>query len=264
MSRQSKDTLVLFGLALSSVIAIISYFIIRKFISISPNKLKSNTFVFVFYGLAFLVASIYSVVKPGNGFTHYLLFLIVPSSFLIGVFLGETVSQLQISELNFKNLKFSLLSVAISIILACSVFQFATTLKAGNPYINNRKVFAENYTSPISQAILKYAHPGEFIGVWGWASELYVDTGLIQATRSGVMGPLPYSPLESYFFGQYAEDLLNSKARIFVDAVAPQMFGFHDRKTQGHEISPAVKKVVQDNYKLVEEVDGVRIYDRVS
>ena len=40
------------------------------------------------------------------------------------------------------------------------------------------------------------------------------------------------------------------------------MFFLKDRKTQGHEAFPEVAKVVREHYKLVEEVRGVRIYDK--
>ena len=98
------------------------------------------------------------------------------------------------------------------------------------------------------------------MAVWGWASELYFDTGLIQATRAGVLGSLNYSPLQQYFFKQYADDLINSNAKLFVDAVAPRMFFFTDRETQGHEVFPEIAKVINENYRLVDEVQGVRIY----
>jgi hypothetical protein len=42
--------------------------------------------------------------------------------------------------------------------------------------------------------------------------------------------------------------------------VAPKMFGFNDRKTQGHEEFPEIAKIVNQKYKLVDEFQGVRIY----
>lgn len=88
----------------------------------------------------------------------------------------------------------------IFITITASFLQFATIIKLDNVYLNNRRVFAKNYLSPIAKNILKYASPGESMAVWGWASELYFDTGLIQATRAGVLGSLNYSPLQQYFF----------------------------------------------------------------
>ena len=55
---------------------------------------------------------------------------------------------------------------------------------------------------------------------------------------------------------------MQSKAKLFIDAVAPGMFFFTDRMTQGHEVSPEITSVVNQNYKLVDEVQGIRIYLR--
>jgi hypothetical protein len=38
------------------------------------------------------------------------------------------------------------------------------------------------------------------------------------------------------------------------------MFFFTDRETQGHEFFPEIARVINENYRLVDEVQGVRIY----
>jgi hypothetical protein len=259
MSGRVPDTRILF--LLTAIVLILGVpFLILKRVSLSQNQEKYQTFCFVYYSLFIWAASSYSIIRPGNGFTHYLLFLIIPSGFLIGVFIGELAQVLQVSKLTRSNLNFSLLTGVIFITVASSFLQFATTITSDNVYLNNRRRFARNYLSPIAKTILKYASPGESMAVWGWASELYVDTGLVQATRAGAIGPLKYSPLQQYFFKQYADDLINSNAKLFVDAVAPRMFFFTDRETQGHEVFPEIAKVINENYRLVDEVQGVRIY----
>lgn len=236
-------------------------FLIRKRGYLNPNKEKSETFIFLYYSLTFLTAAIYSVMKPGTGFTHYLLFLIVPSGFVIAVFVGELEKVLQRPKLIHQKLKLSLLTFVIAIIVTSSFFQVGIGLKAGNPYINNRGKFAENYISPVARTILKYASAGEFMAVWGWASELYVDTGIIQATRDAVsVWQIKPSPLQEYFLKRYAEDLVKSNARLFVDAVAPEMFFLRDRETEGYEAFPEIANIVNQNYQLVDEVQGVRIF----
>ena len=123
------------------------------------------------------------MIKPSNK--------IVPSGFLIGVFLGELQKISPTQKLSDKNQKLSSLTVIIIIIFGIISFQFSQYLNLGNPYIYYRKEIAINYINQVTKTILKYASPGESMAVWGWASELYVDTGLRQATRSGVMGPMP-------------------------------------------------------------------------
>jgi len=211
--------------------------------------------------LFFLSASSYSVIRPGNSFTHYLLFLIIPSGFLIGVFIGELAKVLQVPKLTRSNLKLSLLTGVVFITVASSFLQFTITIVSDNFHLDNRRRFAKNYLSRIAKTILKYASPGESMAVWGWVPELYVDTSIVQATRDSVpvWQILPGS-LQEYFLKRYADDLINSNARLFVDAVAPRMTGFKDRETQGHEVFPEIARVIKENYRLVDEVQGVRIY----
>jgi hypothetical protein len=260
MLRKAQDTQILFLLTAIVLILGIPFLIIKR-VSLSLNPEKSNTFCFVYYSLFILTASSYSIIRPGNGFTHYLLFLIVPSGLIIGVFLGELAKVLQVSKLTRSDLKFSLLTGVIFITFASSFLQFAIIITSDNVYLNNRRRFAKNYLSPIAKTILKYASPGESMAVWGWASELYVDTSLVQATRdSASVWPILPGSLQEYFLKRYTDDLINSNAKLFVDAVAPRMFGFQDRETQGHEVFPEIARVIKENYRLVDEVQGVRIY----
>ena len=99
------------------------------------------------------------------------------------------------------------------------------------------------------------------MAVWGWASELYVDTSLVQATRDSVsVWPILPGSLQEYFLKRYTDDLINSNAKLFVDAVAPRMTGFKDRDTQGHEVFPEMARFIKENYWLVDEFPGVRNY----
>jgi hypothetical protein len=255
-----QDTQMLFLLTAIALIVGIPFLIIKRF-SLSPDQEKSNTFCFVYYSLVILAASSYSVIRPGNSFPHYLLFLIIPSGFLIGVFLGELAKVLQVSKFTRSHLKLSLLTVVVFITVTSSFLQFTITIISDNFYLDNRRRFAKNYLSPIAKTILNYASPGESMAVWGVEPELYVDTGLVQAIRDSVSfwQILPGS-LQEYFLKRYADDLINSNANLFVDAVAPKMTRFKDRETYGHEVFPEIARVIKENYRLVDEVQGVRIY----
>jgi hypothetical protein len=255
-----KDTQILFLLTAIALIVGIPFLIIKRF-SLSPHQDNSNTFCFVYYSLFILAASSYSIIKPGNGFPHYLLFLIIPSGFLLGVFIGELAKVLQGAKLNRSNLKLSLLTGVVFITVASSFLQFTITIISDNFHLDNRRRFAKNYLSPIAKTILKYASPGESMAVWGLEPELYVDTGVVQATRDSVpLWQILPGSLQEYFLKRYADDLINSNARLFVDAVAPRMTGIKDRKTHGHEVFPEIARVIKENYRLVDEVQGVRIY----
>jgi hypothetical protein len=101
------------------------------------------------------------------------------------------------------------------------------------------------------------------MAVWGWSAELYVATGLAPATRNcTTLWEIRPTPLQGYYINRYVDDLSISKPRIFVDAVAPRMFYFHDRKTEGTDAFPAIARIIKEHYKLADELGAVRIFVR--
>lgn len=252
---QIADTNVLFLLTGITLIFGLPFLIGRRNYTLL-SKVQPDTFIFVYYSLAFLIASGYSAVEPGRGSSHHLLFLLIPSGFLIGVFLGEFWKVLQIQEsIIRRSLKFSLVIVIVTAIFF--------RIREGNPYIAHSRFLATNYLSLVVKAILKHASAGDSLAVWGCAPELYVDTGLVQATKVGnLYYEIEPNPRQQYLLKQFADDFLNSGANIFVDAVAPGMFYFKNRETQGYEAFPEVASIVKKYYTFVDEVQGVRIYVR--
>jgi hypothetical protein len=261
-ARWIKDTSSFFMVAIIiSIFGLPFLFLRRK--QAPLNKRQEDTFVFVYYSLAFLIVSIYSTIAPGRGFGHHLLFLIIPSGFLIGVFLAEPYKILQAQESIRRNFKLSLAAAVIVAIITGSCTEFYSIIRKGNIFIAYRKYFAANYPDPIAKAILKHAPTGGSLLVWGWAPELYVDTGLIQATKSGnLFYEIEPNPRQPYFLKEFSGLFMNSKPDIFVDAVAPGMFFFHDRKTGGFDAFPEVAGIVNKYYTLADEVQGVRIFVR--
>ena len=263
MLSTPNDTKMLF--LLTGIILILGLpFLIKKRGSLSYGTLQSNSFIFVYYSLLIVASAIYSVAKTGSGYTHYLLFLIVPSGLLIGVFLGELKKIVQSPELICQSPRVSLLTVSIVAIVAVSFLQVAESVTS-NYYINNRRQYAENYTSPAAKTILKYASADESMAIWGWASKLHVETGIVQAIRDdSTYWQIVPNPRQPYFVRRYRDDLLNSNPKLFIDSISPdcKYCYFRDKETRRHENFLEIAKVVSQNYKLVDEVQGIRIYVR--
>jgi hypothetical protein len=257
VSRGADQTMFLYILTIISCLSGIPYLIGKKSGSQhspvkSKNIIYSDTFVFVYYSVVFLISSCFVIVKPGNPYAHYLLFLIVPSGFLIGVFLGESI--------RFeKNLVF----ISFAILILSSSWQVAECLKSTNEYLDYRKEYLNGYTRPIIESIHRQASVGDQMAVWGWAADLYIESGLIPATRDVVtLWQINKTSLQEYYLKRYLNDLSKSKPRLFVDVVAPGSFGFIDRQNQAHEAFPEISEFVQKNYRLVEDVNGIRIFVR--
>ena len=104
--------------------------------------------------------------------------------------------------------------------------------------------------------------PGESLGVWGWRSSLYVETGLYQASRVAHTESLHVAgPWQKFYLRRYYDDLVAARPPVIVDATGPGNFHFESR-SMGLEIYPLLHAWVSANYTCVGEVDGTRLYVR--
>jgi hypothetical protein len=91
----------------------------------------------------------------------------------------------------------------------------------------------------------------------------WVETGLIQGTRdaenSHQIEPHQY---RNYYRMRFMRDLLRSRPPVFIDAVGVGNFVYEDRAQDGHEAFPELREYITDNYHLVRDVEGTRIYVR--
>jgi hypothetical protein len=258
------DTRVLFALAVIFFLLGLS-FLIYWFISQPQRDRLSDTSIFFLYSLIILAASIYSVMKPGNFFTHYLLFLIFPCGFLIGVLVGEFFKVYKYSGINLPKLKLSpVMAIIIVIMIIGSTLQLFSHVRRESSYIDMRYHFLLNYTSPVSQTILKYASQNGSMAIWGWDSKIYVETGIIPATRYvDSVGQMFSNPRQQYYVRQFADDLLKSKAALFIESTAgfakiwEKYVGIPQ---QSPEDFPDVAIILKKYYKLVDDVQGFKIY----
>jgi hypothetical protein len=114
------------------------------------------------------------------------------------------------------------------------------------------------------QLMNQFAKPGDLVTVWGFAPELYVETGTLPATRDSHM---PYQmmfagPLLAYYRDRFMEDLQLRPPKVFVDAVGPGQSEYRDREAHGYETFPALREYVDRNFYLAGDVDGVRVFAR--
>jgi hypothetical protein len=113
------------------------------------------------------------------------------------------------------------------------------------------------------QLMNHFAKPGDPVAVWGWESEFQVLTGTIPATRDlGMYWQLIPSPLRDYYRSRFLEDLQRDPPKLFVDAVAPGQFFFHNRDTDGFETFPDLRSYITSNFYLAGDVGGVRVFAR--
>lgn len=202
------------------------------------------------------LAAVAAVVAPRREFLHYALLLTVPLTLSTGVALGGCWMQLPAARPR--------LILAGAIFLAAGVVPWVTRIRQPPPEVYGH--FAEYWRQPHSNtAILVRALAGsdDSLAIWGWASSLYVETALPQATRDAVSHwSIMPNGRRDHHRTVWLADLRRSAPAVFVDAVGPGAFAFEHRALQAHEIFPELADHIRTAYVLVADTTTARIYAR--
>jgi hypothetical protein len=223
----------------------------------------------------YLFVSIFSVIRTGSDYLHYLHFLIPPL-----VLLAAYSNTKNLSLHPSPNGEWGLV---IKIILSSICFFFLSTF--GYKTLKNQPTNAYPtqplIQSNVSKEIQKYSsqkqnpanrrtvlithHSSLKLVVWGWNLDYHIETQMPQGTREN---HIPYVVLPHKMQVQerqrYLEDLKKNRPIIFVDAVGKNSHWFNDKSLYRHENFIEIKDFIENNYKLVNFVDDVRIYQRIK
>jgi hypothetical protein len=238
------------------------------------KSFKSFSMKLPIFSAALLIVAVYSVVAPGRRYCHYLLYLTIPSALWL---MACTACYGQWA----KSLKKPLHILAVNCLLMVGVVSVVTTLLLNDPANRRPRGYPYKFTSyrgtPAGNAIRNLGLSGQSLAVWGWMNELFIETGMWSATSDTVLGfswvrtmrledinilPNYLDVAPKYFKNLYITDLAKNKPPVFVDAVSPQGFFYVDRLLYGYETFPPLAAFIDSNYRLITEVDGVRIFIR--
>jgi hypothetical protein len=215
------------------------------------------------YAVTYLLAAGVSVATPGNPFPHYLLFLVMPMGFLTGTVFGKACTGTTTTARSPYPPRQSMQLLLVLILLVSTSTSLCLYLQGGSVHLPSRAAYLESFRGPIAQAIRRAAPPGSTMAVWGFSAELFIDSEMVQSNRYGcTVWQIERNPLQSYFLREFLVDMRKTRPLLFVDAMAPGMFymGPIERSRHGHDAFPEVARQISNDYQLVEEVNGVRIY----
>jgi hypothetical protein len=210
----------------------------------------------------FFLLSAAVVLSPGRPYHHYLNFLTLPLTLLAGVALAALITtREQAPAPRWPGIGFPLV-----LLLLCGLLPPLGLALSSRPdpfeYYNTVVAAPKPAHRELIALIKGASQPGEALGLWGWRSSLYVETGLRQANRlAHTEFLLVAGPWHKYYLRRYYEDLEASAPPVFVDTSGPGNFRFTTPAT-AHEIFPLLRDWVKDHYQLVGEWDGVRVYVR--
>jgi hypothetical protein len=173
------------------------------------------------------------------------------------VIIGE-IFKLSANNAFYKQIQFLILLL----MLAASLLQSYTFIRSKHPYLSQHQKYLQDYQTPLVQTILQYASLTDSMAVWGKRNDLYVETGLYPGVRDGAIKWMVFKgPQQAYHLKSFADDLLKSKSKVFVDATAGDKSS-DETKNYRHDAYPEIATVIENNYRMVDEVEGIRIYVR--
>ena len=107
---------------------------------------------------------------------------------------------------------------------------------------------------------IQETHPVRSLAIWGWAPGVYVLTGIVPATRDSVTYyQISQGPMQKYYRARFLGDLREKPPDLFIDAVAPDAFMWRGwTENDGYESDPQLRKFIEDNYILVDELTLVK------
>ena len=231
-----------------------------------PTKLMAG---FVFAAALLLLVG-YTIAAPKRDWPHYLMF----SPIVLAIFLGTIVGGLE-DRLNSASClptirkKTELLLCLLLLGFCCLPF-LGYRLVFPNPFLGTAKIWNDLQKepfSPIGKSIVKAANgTNRKLAVWGYNPNYYTETGLKQATRLSISSAqFNDNSLKDFFRQTYLEDLQRNLPGVFVDATAANQFpALNDPERFRHEIVPGISNFVDENYELMENIEGVRIYRLIS
>ncbi len=208
-----------------------------------------------FLGGLLTAAAILSVMAPRLAYPHYLLFIVLPLTWWGASALGELSSRIGSPT---GRLILSVLFILVSLGgTAVARIRFSAPQMVGRLEESWRQPYGEG-----ARILRALGRPDDTVAVWGWDSEIYVQSGLPQAAREGPSTRELYaSPLrDSYYRPRYMADLARSRPAFFYDAVGPGSFFFSDREADGHETFPALRRYVQSHFVLYRDFGFARLY----
>ncbi|MCF2446406.1 hypothetical protein L0657_20780 [Dyadobacter sp. CY345] len=230
------------------------YMFSATFVIIAAVISCSKTFSFwtlknkktITFCVLFLLISLYSVLQSGNSFQHYRLYLFLPLTLLLGVFVALAAQE------HRKNL-------LISLLIGC-------TIMAGfNLYIRPEKADTsfQNLDSLVVRYIEKETNPSEPIVVWGWRDRLYVLAHRPMGFRDAHTFHFSLkSKLIPNWTKDFIEDMEKNKPSLFIDATQPADYSIFSKMLLPYEKVPVINEYVQSHYTLIAKIEGTRILKR--
>ncbi len=193
------------------------------------------------------LSSVYGVLQSGSDFEHYLLYLLVPSTYLFAWMSAVGPEATRPYLLGLVGLG--------AVIQGISNLLVRTEIAEPAGY--------EPYRFELVRAIQTHSRPSDQIVVWGWADWLYVRAERAAGYRMHHTHHLFMrdSPLYAFREKIFLQDMEQNKPALFVDATSRNISTSPDMQVPFDQYS-RISRYIRQHYQFIGRVRDVRIYQR--
>jgi hypothetical protein len=189
-----------------------------------------------------LVAALWSVLKPGNGFPHYVNFLPPFAALLLILMLRAAPA-----EHLPRN---AMLAAAAASGLALAMVAWRSGSLSDRAFYRPQPASA--FWADAPDLLSWVPGPPSHLLVWGWMPHWYIWANLSPATReSHTYAQIVPSPLSEYFRSRFLSDFEHARPEVVIDAVAGQSFRFNAPDRQGPAIFEGFARRLTEEYAQV-------------
>lgn len=221
--------------------------------AVPPRATRSFTWT----ACAACLIALGSIIGPKRPYIHYWQLLLVPGVFLLGAMTARLLSSSPPRSRRPDQWLVALCTMGLIGIMLHHRSQNP------NSFLGDLAYFHRFARTELAIRVAARARPGEALAIWGRTDNIYVETGLRQATRDSHFGSLVEAgPQQQYVRQRYLADLSYAKPAIFLDSVGPANPHYTDPEFAHDRNYPELAAVIRAHYVLVEQAAGARIYRR--
>jgi hypothetical protein len=246
---------------------------------IVKNEKRESFFILHSSFFILLLFTLYAIAKPGIGRVHYFLFLLLPLTVWVAIWVESAVRSQELGirkqKLEFSNQKsvisnsffvfryttihYSLLAILVTTSLLNLTLRFKP-----DGVLNKYKIQTTIPASNLGLKIAEYTNPNEAVTIWGWACKYHVEIQSPQATRHNhsILETIENYPYRSDYYQEYVAELTQNLPPVIIDAVGAKSSGIKNRPLYNLNQYVELRNLVNNNYFVASKTNDYVVYVR--
>ncbi len=209
---------------------------------------NKQSYIFIVYSFIILLASIYSVARPGRAFTHYVMLAVPFFAFFAG-------SLFSFTQKNKINIFYFCTYLLFFIVFVTGAFLNISNTEGLSLHFSRYKTTLPFNVEWKNPKIFSWLDLENNCGlVWGWMPQWYLFGGIVPAGRETENETqIRKNILTTYGQNRLINDISRSAPDIIIDAVTGKSFHFNNNKKNGIHSFSLLSNIVNTKYDLLSE-----------